>query len=253
MIDALAADQQVESPLVEAVLRPVRGLMAFESCVEQLGSAVRMGIFRAGDRLPSERDLAERLNVSRATVREAISALRAAGLVSTSRGRGGGTKANDVVVEFPRGVTVSAAASAKWARKDIEDVIVYRSVIEPGAAYQAAQSDLDGADRMLLGDCLADVEGSTDPSEYRKADARLHLAIAAVCGSNELTAGCNLVQVKIHEFLAEIPFLLRNIERSNAQHATIVTAILEHDGDKARDVMTEHCAGTAALLKGLLM
>ncbi|WP_292875457.1 GntR family transcriptional regulator [Microbacterium sp.] len=54
----------VDSPLVDAVLRPVRGHMAFESCVEQLGSAIQLGIFRPGDRLPSERELAERLNVS---------------------------------------------------------------------------------------------------------------------------------------------------------------------------------------------
>src|SRR5215213_7780825 len=77
--------------LPQAVLRPVRGHHAFEACVEQLATAIRLGVYPQGTTLPSERDLAVRLAVSRATLREAMAALRAAGLVETTRGRGGGT------------------------------------------------------------------------------------------------------------------------------------------------------------------
>src|SRR6188768_2569013 len=77
--------------LSDAVLRPVRDGNAFESTVEHLAMAIRLGVFAEGERLPSERDLAERLKVGRATLREAIGALRQAGLVRTRRGRSGGT------------------------------------------------------------------------------------------------------------------------------------------------------------------
>src|SRR6476469_8892406 len=77
--------------LTAAVLRPVRGHHAFEGCVEQLATAIRLGVYPVGSLLPPERELAERLAVSRATLREAIAALRQAGLVETRRGRGGGT------------------------------------------------------------------------------------------------------------------------------------------------------------------
>src|SRR5215210_2252651 len=77
--------------LPQAVLRPVRGHHAFEACVEQLATAIRLGVYPQGSLLPAERELAERLGVSRATLREAIAALRSAGLVETTRGRGGGT------------------------------------------------------------------------------------------------------------------------------------------------------------------
>src|ERR1700754_4625872 len=80
-----------EHPLPQAVLRPVRGHHAFEACVEQLGTAIRLGVYPRGTTLPAERELAERLQVSRATLREAMAALRQAGLVETTRGRGGGT------------------------------------------------------------------------------------------------------------------------------------------------------------------
>ena len=85
----------------------MRGHHAFEACVEQLGTAIRLGVYPRGTTLPAERDLADRLQVSRATLREAMAALREAGLVETTRGRGGGT----VVTLKPR--TPSARAAAR--------------------------------------------------------------------------------------------------------------------------------------------
>jgi GntR family transcriptional repressor for pyruvate dehydrogenase complex len=236
-----------DAPLVDAMLHPVRGHMAFESCVEQLGSAIQLGIFRPGSKLPNERDLAERLNVSRATLREAISALRTAGFVTTTRGRGGGTVVEPVAGEWPTGLS-----AGKGRHAEIEDIVVFRSVIEPGAAYQAAKTVLDHEQRTLLTECLGEFAEATAPADYRQADARLHLAIASVCGSDELSMACGLVQAKVHQFLAEIPFLQTNIANSNEQHYTIVHAILDGDAERARFVMHEHCDATAALLKGLL-
>jgi GntR family transcriptional regulator, transcriptional repressor for pyruvate dehydrogenase complex len=237
----------MDSPLVDAVLHPVRGHMAFESCVEQLGSAIQLGIFRVGSKLPGERELAERLNVSRATLREAISALRAAGFVTTTRGRGGGTVVLPLAQTWPEDQPTPVDRQA-----EIEDITVFRAVIEPGAAYLAAQADLTDDQVALLKECLSDLGDAASPADYRQADARLHLAIATVCGSNELSQSCNTVQIKIHQFLAEIPFLQKNIEGSDEQHRTIVEAILAGDAARARDVMHEHCDATAALLKGLL-
>lgn len=237
----------MDSPLVDAMLHPVRGHMAFESCVEQLGSAIQLGIFRPGSKLPNERELAERLNVSRATLREAISALRTAGFVSTTRGRGGGTVVEAVAGEWPGEVNPTVGR-----RAGITDIVVFRSVIEPGAAYRAARTTLGPEQRALLIGCLSDLGKANTPADYRQADARLHLAIATVCGSDELTKACSHVQAMVHQFLAEIPFLPANIVNSDEQHYTIVHAILDGDAERARYVMHEHCDATAALLNGLL-
>lgn len=235
-----------DSALIDAVLQPVGGHMAFESCVEQLGSAIQLGIFRPGSKLPNERELAERLSVSRATLREAISALRAAGFVSTTRGRGGGTVVQPIEKAWPE------LPGGPHRHSEITDTIVFRSVIEPGAAYRAAQTALTHDQRTLLTDCLRELDQAATPADYRQADARLHLAIATVCGSDELSKACNAIQIKVHQFLAEIPFLQKNIVNSDEQHRTIVHAILDGDAERARSTMDEHCAGTAALLKGLL-
>src|SRR3954453_15794829 len=109
-----------EHHLPGVVLRPVRGHHAFESCVEQLATAIRLGVYPRGTTLPPERDLAGRLQVSRATLREAMAALRQAGLVETTRGRGGGA-----VVSL-RARTPSARAAARVGatrRKDWLDAL----------------------------------------------------------------------------------------------------------------------------------
>jgi GntR family transcriptional regulator, transcriptional repressor for pyruvate dehydrogenase complex len=236
-----------ETPLVDTVLQPVRGHMAFESCVEQLGSAIQLGVFRAGSKLPNERELSQRLNVSRATLREAISALRAAGFVSTTRGRGGGTVVEPLENARPMDATLN-----KDRQAEIDDILIFRAVVEPGACHQAASRPLEQASRDLLTGCLDDLAGVESPAAYRQADARLHLAIASACGSAELSKACSTVQTKVHQYLAEIPFLQANITSSDEQHRTIVAAILDGDGDTARFVMEKHCDATAALLKGLL-
>jgi GntR family transcriptional repressor for pyruvate dehydrogenase complex len=242
-IEASAA----QSPLVDAVLQPVRGHMAFESCVERLGSAIQLGIFEEGTKIPAERILAEKLQVSRATLREAISALRAAGLVTTTRGRGGGTWVG--LVENAR---MPVPEPNQDRQEEIGDILIFRQVVEPGACFAAASVTLSASARTLLTGSLSDVERASEPADYRQADARLHLAIASVCGSGQLTQASGLIQTRIHEFLAEIPFLQRNIASSNNQHRTIVRAILDQDAGTARAVMAEHCEATAALLKGLL-
>ena len=73
------------------VWRPVRGGNAFEITVSRLAQAIRLGLVSEGERLPAERELAERLQVSRVTLREAIRALREAGFLESRRGRSGGT------------------------------------------------------------------------------------------------------------------------------------------------------------------
>jgi GntR family transcriptional repressor for pyruvate dehydrogenase complex len=238
-----------EHHLPEAVLRPVRGHHAFEACVEQLATAIRLGVYPLGTTLPSERELATRLAVSRATLREAMAALRQAGLVETRRGRGGGT----VVTLKPR--TPSARAAARISpdrRRDWLDALEYRRIVEPGAAYLAARADLTDVQREQLEHAHHDVAAARKPAAHRQADSRFHLTVASLPGSPRLIEAVTSVQATLHEMLLAIPVLQANIAHSDRQHAALVRAILAGRADRARRVMEEHCDDTAALLRGLL-
>lgn len=234
--------------LSEAVLRPVRGHHAFESCVEMLGTAIRLGIYPPGSTLPPERELAERLQVSRATLREAIAALRSAHLVKTSRGRGGGT----VVMRRPAPAQRQAVDDLDPRRSELLDTLVFRRVVEPGACHIAASCSLSDSQRDLLTAALQEVTGATGSTSYRQADSRLHLAIAMVTDSRLTLDAVTTVQSDLDDMLRAIPVLGVNIEHSNKQHRGIVAAILRGDAARARRLMESHCDDTAALLRGLL-
>ncbi|HUP99991.1 MAG TPA: FCD domain-containing protein [Aeromicrobium sp.] len=234
-------------PLGDVVLRPVRGHHAFEGCVEQLATAIRLGVFPLGAALPPERELADRMGVSRATLREAIAGLRTAGMVRTTRGRGGGT----VVAYTPDDPGVDADGIA-GRREELLDSLVFRRVVEPGASYVAAGRKLSASERMLLTTTLAEVDAASGPAEHRQADSRLHLAIASVCDSPMTVKAVTEVQVCLHDMLQAIPVLGVNIEHSNAQHRAIVSAIIKGEPTRARRAMEQHCDDTAALLRGLL-
>lgn len=237
--------EPAEQRLPRAVLRPVRDGNAFEATVEQLATSVRLGVFATGDRLPPERELAETLGVSRSTLRDAIAALRDAGMVETRRGRGGGTV---VVYRAPEPGGTPSGLDARQVR----DALDFRRVVEPGGAALAATRDLSADQRAWLVASRVAVEAATAVPEHRQADSRLHLAIATLSGSDLLVASVTQVQGLVHDMLTAIPVLATNIGHSNAQHRAVVDAVLAGDPDAALLAMQEHCDATSALLRGLL-
>ena len=231
--------------LPEAVLRPATA-NAFETTVEQLATAIRLGVFVHGEQLPPERELSERLGVSRNTLRDAIAALRDSGLVTTRRGRGGGT-----VVTYVTPEPGSAAAPVRRGAA-LADALDFRRIVEPGAAWLAAQQVLAGDQRAWLVASAKEVWDAADSGAHRIADSRFHLAVATLSGSPMVIESVTRAQAALGELLGAIPVLPRNITHSCEQHDVVVAAILEGDADAARAAMEEHCDATSALLRGLL-
>lgn len=233
--------------LPDAVLRPLSDTHAFASTVERLGAAIRLGVFACGDQLPPERQLAVKLGVSRVNLREAIAALREAEMVQTRRGRGGGT-------------TVIYAGPAQSIDRDevrrrgpqLADALNYRRVVEPGAAYLAASSELTADQREWLAGAEAAVRVAEPGPAYRIADSRLHLALATLSGSPMLIEAVTRVQSCLDELLSAAPALPGAIARSHQAHQAVVAAILAGDPLAARAEMEQHCDTTAALLRTLL-
>jgi DNA-binding FadR family transcriptional regulator len=229
------------------VFSPVPVRNAFEVTVERLAQSIRLGVLVEGDRLPPERELAETFGVSRVTLREAIKALRAANLVESRRGRGGGT----FVVAPPHLHLGERQKIERSVAANLEDTLALRRVVEPGAAALAASRTLTAADRASLLRYL-DEATNVAPSVRRLADSRLHMAIAALGGSASVTAAVADAQMRLDELLRAIPVIPANIAHSDQQHAAIVEAILGGQADRARIEMEEHVDGTGALLRGFL-
>ncbi|GGZ07670.1 FadR/GntR family transcriptional regulator [Streptomyces poonensis] len=228
------------------VLRPVRAGNGFEEALEQILQVVRLGLVPGGERLPAERDLANRLGISRVTLREVLKVLQDQGLLEARRGRYGGT------FVLPRS---QAPGEDELRRRvegvDLEDVLRFREVLEVGAAGLCAAHGLDDERAARLRDALRSTHDAP-LAEYRRADTLLHLTLAELSGSPTLTAQYAAVRAQVNDLLDCIPLLVRNLEHSQRQHAAIVGAVLDGDADGAREMMREHCGGTAALLRGFL-
>lgn len=238
------AEQQ--DGLAAIVLRPLRAHHAFESCVELLATSIRLGIYPDGSTLPPERELAGRMGVSRSTLREAIGALRDAGLLTTRRGRGGGS-----VVDF-RPEEPGSSLALDRPREELLDALEFRRIVEPGAAHAAAGRMLTDQQTTMLRASLDEVSSASTKALHRQADSLFHLAIASLTDSPLLIDAVTNVQIRLHDMLGSIPVLDRNIDHSRQQHAAIAEAILAGDAARARRIMEGHCDDTAALLRGLM-
>lgn len=236
---------QADSPL----LRPIKEGNTFEQTVERLATAIRMGVVETGQRLPPERELAEQLNVSRVTLREAIKALQQTRYVVSTRGRNGGTMViyDPMMQPLPDPQRVVEELGAA----EVLDALALRSVVEPGAAELAAARTLDSesADRLR---CALEALDNATGSARRVEDSRFHILIGELSGSPSLAAAVADVQARLDTLLAAIPVFERNIAHSDAQHSRVARAILRSEPTAARAAMREHVDGTAALLRGLL-
>lgn len=224
-------------------LGPLRHGNAFEETIGRILQSIKLGMFGAGDKLPPERELSEMLGVSRSTLRDVLAELQAAGYIEVRRGRYGGTY---VSLERPATGTQRPLDSA-----EVEDVLIFRRVVEPAAASLAAGASLSASDRSHLLAALAAVS-SAPAEQYRPKDARFHVAIAELSGSATLTASVAAARARVSDLLDRIPLLAPNLQHSNEQHQQIVDAILRGDVDGAAKVSLDHLDGTAALLRGFL-
>src|SRR3954470_24559 len=119
------------SPAVAAVFEPVQASSTFEETVERLGTAIRLGVLDAGVRLPPERELADRLGISRSTLRQAITTLVQSGHLVSVRGRAGGTF---VTESPPLADRPPPTLAGEWRER-----LDWRMVVETGAAALAAE------------------------------------------------------------------------------------------------------------------
>ncbi|WP_069743990.1 FCD domain-containing protein [Streptomyces sp. EN23] len=229
-----------------SVLRPVRAGNGFEEALEQVLQLLRLGLVPPGERLPSERELSQHLRISRVTLREVLKVLQDQNMVESRRGRYGGT------FVLPR--TAAPDGSDELRRRiaavDVEDTLRFREVLEAGAAGLCAEGLTADGETRLRG--ALDATRGARLEEYRRQDTLLHLTLAELSGSRTLAARYAAVRATLNELLDCIPLLVRNLEHSQQQHAAVVEAVLDRDPDAAREMMREHCGGTAALLRGFL-
>lgn len=222
---------------------------AYEVTVERLSAAIKIGLYRPTEQLPSERELADIMGVSRTTIREAIRVLAAQGFLSVKRGRTGGTFVSETLAMPSVGELKQKLAQVGFTLNEILD---YRLVVEPGVAELAAQrANSQQIDELqTLVNQMKQAVGQF--GEHRHLDARFHLLIASATQSQRLISIVAGIHAELSDLLAIIPHSPAACLSSTDQHQHILEAIRDEQSDLARRLMTDHIDRTKRLLNGLL-
>jgi DNA-binding FadR family transcriptional regulator len=210
------------------LLAPLETPPAYAVVVDRVRRAIALGVLLPGDRLPAERDFAERLGVSRVTVREALRVLQGEGLLLTKRGSSG-----TVVADHPR-----PGPLHDGYEDDVTEVFEFRFAVEGMAARLAARQSTE-ADIEALQACQERLAASTNVDTFRRADSEFHLTVARMSGNSMLERSIHAARAAAFSWLDLREFTV--LQDSSLQgHAAIITAIRDRDPEIAGRAMEEH-------------
>ncbi|QWZ07819.1 FCD domain-containing protein [Nocardioides panacis] len=217
-----------------------------QALADRLTTAIAVGAYSPGDRLPSERDLAELMGVSRVTVREAIRLVSGLGLLASVRGREGGT-----FVTEADWTTVAPDVALRTLESELpalREFCEYRCLVEATIARTAAERCTE-ADAELLRERLTQFDSAADSSAARSADDRLHREIAAVARNERLSVlSVELSREATLGFGSE-PYPDEFLSTARREHHALVEAVIERDTARAFDVARQHYGLTLEILE----
>lgn len=215
-----------------AALRPVPRLRRYEQVVGRLHEYVTAAGLRSGDRLPAERDLAERLGVSRTSVRQAIVALEVQGLVDVRQGDGTYLLRDRLEVE-------SLDALVRRKRR-LPDVLDARDAAETKLAALAAARRRD-ADLAEIEEALAAMRAAVAAGDLGTAeDRRFHSAVTAAARSPLLAEFMDRIADAVAESRLESLRQPGRPPQSLRQHEEVAAAIRAGDPERAASAMHRH-------------
>ncbi len=221
-----------------AIFAPLEEVGRATRVEQRLADAIRSGVLRDGERLPSEAELAAMLGVATVTAREALVALRAQGLISTVRGRNGGSYVTRARLHDPE---AQAERLAAMSLVELHDRGTLHVVLLTGCAEVAAER-ADGGDVDVL-ESLLPAAGDTDPGHWRHADAELYLSLAALSQSARMTRQVVALEADFGALLRQPLGTPQFQELTRACHEELFTALRAHDGDAARTAVRRQLGG----------
>jgi GntR family transcriptional repressor for pyruvate dehydrogenase complex len=200
------------------------------------------GEIKPGERLPSERQLAEMLGVGRSHVRQAIKSLTVLGLIDARQGDGTYLKRTDSPL-LPLAIEWGLLLGAKQS----QDLVEARSELEVLLAGLAAERRTE-ADLETMRQNVDIMQGTTDNDEFVRADVAFHLGIAQATGNRSLHQIMRSIQALLEVWITRVAYAPGTRPPTWAEHAAVFEAIAAGDADAARRTMGGHMEGAAERL-----
>lgn len=220
------------------MLQPIDRSSTTDKVIENIISYIEDDNISIGDKLPSEYEIGNMLNVGRSSVREALRVLQTMGYVEVKHGRGA----------FVIGKNPSSENAQKWFvdhSYDLNDVYVVRNNIEPFMSSLAAQNrsedDLSVMRHYL--DEMASVISSSkgnNPQILARLDRCFHEAICHATQNSLLMTIYSGISSALEEYRTNAFAILENQANTLGPHEKIWESIRDQDPEKAAEEMRKH-------------
>jgi len=232
---------------METMLEPVKKIRLYESIVQQIQHLILSGNLKSGERLPPERELADQLNVSRTSIREALRALEMMGFLESRVGTGGGTYVRDISLD-----SIISPFSQVLLRNDefIVELLELRLFLEIEVARLAALRRTND-DIAAMEDAVDKMAAELEDGETGlNGDNDFHRAIASAANNRVIQLLQNmcgdLLEVEREEHLKNNH---QESVRALNQHRDILLAIKKGDDETAGQIMSRHIHKISKFIK----
>ena len=227
--------------------KPIRQLRVSEEVAGQLKQSIHLGHFKAGDKLPAERDLAEEFKVSRVAIREALRRLENSGFITTRQGATGGAYVTDLTFEYLANAFLDLFLADKISIPELHRV---RLLIEPEIARLAALAIRpEYAQRLEKALQSEELPTSSLPEDIKMKTAA-HYILAEMC-SNRFFEAIIRSSMKLTHRLIEVvnpnPYTLHPA----GLHRPIIEAVLSGDPEAASLAMKKHAIEFGEILMNM--
>ena len=219
---------------VKSDFEVVRRNKVYEEVAKQIERLI-LEKLQPGDKLPSERELAEMLQVSRSSIRDAIRSLELTGLVEPRQGAG------TIVRELSAQSLVNPFANALKRRQElVSELLDFRKMLEPPLAARAA-THASPDEVAEMEEILQRQEAKLSHDEASIAeDAEFHYSIALASDNSVVLKVLDVLMDLLRETRERSLQLEGRPQKSLAGHRRILAAIKRHDAEAAKDAMRRH-------------
>lgn len=233
-----AAVRNVQKLLLDSaseIGRDMRRLTMKDVIAEKIAAMIGSGLLAPGDELPSERDLAAALSVSRETVRVAIQTLAARGILAVSQGA-----RTKVLTDDIGAMAVGMIRQIDVNRYDVDEVHAARLLIEQQVVGEAAARISDRVLEDLRRSLVTQQGCLEDPLRFLIADREFHVAIYRESGNSLLSDVVTDLYTYMMEYRRRIVSRPGAIAGSLSDHAEILAALEARDAARTRAAFARH-------------
>lgn len=216
------------------MLSPIKSTKIYKKVMDQIKDIVTNGELKRGDKLPSERDLGEQLQVSRTSVREALKALETLGLIEVRHGEGNYIKDNfeDSLLE-PLSIVFLLLGSKTC------EILELRKIIEPETAALAAKN-ITTEQLLELREIADELNNTEDIHTSISLDRTFHNKIAEASGNSLISTIMFAVSSLIENYIENSKMHTLNKEIVKIHHEEICHALETHNATEAAIAVKKH-------------